>query len=84
MSSYVEQTAAVDALKHYVPAYLQPMDGKGAYDVASKYAEQLSDPNVAVRRGSALALGILPYEFLAKRWKDILLKLSRSCEIEVL
>ncbi|KAJ8450116.1 hypothetical protein Cgig2_033310 [Carnegiea gigantea] len=76
------QTAAVDALKHFVPAYLQPVDGKGTYDISSKYVEQLSDPNVAVRRGSALALGILPYEFLAKRWKDILLKLCRACEIE--
>lgn len=76
------QAAAVDALKHFVPAYLQPVDSKGTYDISSKYVEQLSDPNVAVRRGSALALGILPYEFLAKRWKDILLKLCRACEIE--
>ncbi|KAL2892431.1 Tubulin-folding cofactor D [Bienertia sinuspersici] len=76
------QIAAVDALKHFVSAYLQPINGKGTLDITSKYVAQLSDSNVAVRRGSALALGILPYEFLAKRWKDIISKLSRSCEIE--
>uniref|UniRef100_A0A803NDM4 Tubulin-folding cofactor D ARM repeats domain-containing protein n=1 Tax=Chenopodium quinoa TaxID=63459 RepID=A0A803NDM4_CHEQI len=74
--------AAVDALKHFVPAYLQPTNGKGSSDITSKYIEQLSDSNVAVRRGAALALGILPCEFLAKRWKDVLIKLSKSCEIE--
>lgn len=74
------QTAAVDALKHFVPAYLQPVDGKG--DITSKYVEQLNDSNAAVRRGSALALGVLPCEFLAKKWKDVISKLARSCEIE--
>ncbi|XP_021756292.1 tubulin-folding cofactor D-like [Chenopodium quinoa] len=76
------QIAAVDALKHFVPAYLQPTNGKGSSDITSKYIEQLSDSNVAVRRGAALALGILPCEFLTKRWKDVLIKLSKSCEIE--
>ncbi|KAK9742802.1 hypothetical protein RND81_03G198300 [Saponaria officinalis] len=76
------QMAAVDALKHFVAAYVQPMDGKGASDITAKYAEQLRDPNVAIRRGSASALGVLPYEFLAKRWKDVILKLSKACEVE--
>lgn len=76
------QIAAVNALKHFVPAYLEPTNSKATSDITSKYVEQLSDSNVAVRRGSALALGILPYEFLAKRWKDVLSKLSKSCEIE--
>ncbi|XP_074263177.1 tubulin-folding cofactor D [Silene latifolia] len=76
------QVAAVDALKYFVPAYLQSMDVKVACAITKKYTEQLSDPNVAIRRGSALALGILPYEFLAKSWKDVLSKLSKACEVE--
>ena len=79
-----EQITAVDALKHFVPAYLQATDGTGLSDITSKYVEQLSDSNVAVRRGSELVLGILPYEFLAKGWKDVLSKLAKSCEIEVI
>lgn len=30
-----------------------------------------------------MALGVLPYELLANRWRDVLLKLSSSCMIEV-
>ena len=30
-----------------------------------------------------MALGVLPYELLANRWRDVLLKLSSSCLIEV-
>ena len=51
--------------------------------MTSKYLERLTDPNAAARRGSALAIGVLPYEFLAKRWRVILLKLCNSCAIEV-
>lgn len=43
----------------------------------------MTDPNVAIRRGSALALGVLPYEILANRWRDVVLKLCRACAIEV-
>lgn len=52
-------------------------------DITLKYMEQLTDPNAAVRRGSALALGVLPYELLASRWRDVLLKLCSCCLIEV-
>ncbi|GAB4861905.1 hypothetical protein Ancab_037161 [Ancistrocladus abbreviatus] len=76
------QSSAIEALKQFVPTYLRPTDLKGAYDITSKYMEQLNDSNVAVRRGSALALGVLPCEFLARAWKDVLLKLCSSCEIE--
>ncbi|GMH28815.1 hypothetical protein Nepgr_030658 [Nepenthes gracilis] len=76
------QNAAVQALKHFVPAYLRLADDKVICDITSKYLEELSDSNVAVRRGSALALGVLPSDFLAKAWKDVLLKLSSSCAIE--
>ncbi|XP_059651568.1 tubulin-folding cofactor D [Cornus florida] len=76
------QNAAVKALKQFVSAYLVSTNDKGAKDITSKYLEQLTDSNVAARRGSAVALGVLPFEFLAKRWKDVLLKLCSSCEIE--
>ncbi|KAI3449108.1 hypothetical protein Pfo_005773 [Paulownia fortunei] len=76
------QNAAVEALKHYIPSYLVSMENKGVNDIMSRYLEQLTDPNVAARRGSALALGVLPFEFLAKGWKSVLTKLCCSSEIE--
>ncbi|KAL8555073.1 hypothetical protein ACS0TY_003029 [Phlomoides rotata] len=76
------QNAAVKALKYYIPAYLALMENKGVNDIISRYLEQLTDPNVAARRGSALALGVLPFEFLTKGWKSVLMKLCCSCEIE--
>ncbi|CAL0300262.1 unnamed protein product [Lupinus luteus] len=76
------QNAAVKALKHFVPAYLHSSDKKGTNDVIVKYLNMLSDPNVAVRRGSALAIGALPYEFLASQWRNVLLKLCGCCKIE--
>lgn len=78
------QNAAVKSLKPFVPAYLVPADTGKSGNITTKYLEQLNDPNVAVRRGSALALSVLPYELLANRWKDVLLKLCCACAIEVL
>ncbi|XP_050236631.1 tubulin-folding cofactor D [Mercurialis annua] len=76
------QNAAVKALKHFVQAYvISGNDGSGSA-ITSKYLEQLTDQNVAIRRGSALALGVLPYECLTFHWKDVLLKLCSSCLIE--
>lgn len=76
------QNDAVKALEHFVRAYLFTTNNEGASSITSKYLEQLTDQNVAVRRGSAMALGVLPYELLANRWRDVLLKLSSSCMIE--
>ncbi|CAK9328524.1 unnamed protein product [Citrullus colocynthis] len=76
------QNAAVKSLKPFVPAYLVPADTGKSGNITTKYLEQLNDPNVAVRRGSALALSVLPYELLANRWKDVLLKLCCACAIE--
>ncbi|KAF8380470.1 hypothetical protein HHK36_027956 [Tetracentron sinense] len=76
------QSSAVEALNHFVPAYLVTTGNGGTYDMTSKYLELLTDPNVAARRGSALAIGVLPFEVLAKRWKIVLLKLCNSCIIE--
>ncbi|XP_022717392.1 tubulin-folding cofactor D isoform X2 [Durio zibethinus] len=76
------QTAAVKALKHFVQAYLVATDNKGAIDITMKYLQLLDDSNVAVRRGSAMALGVLPYKLLVNHWRDVILKLCSSCAIE--
>ncbi|PHU04306.1 Tubulin-folding cofactor D [Capsicum chinense] len=76
------QGAAVAALKIFIPAYIASLESKCFNAITSRYLEQLTDPNVAARRGSALALGVLPFKFLSKGWKDILHKLCVTCEIE--
>ncbi|KAL8192430.1 hypothetical protein R6Q57_027615 [Mikania cordata] len=76
------QNAANEAFKQFVPTYFAKMDDKGTFDITLKYLEQLNDANVAVRRGSALALGVLPVEFLASRWKMVVQKLCKACVIE--
>ncbi|KDP25804.1 hypothetical protein JCGZ_22526 [Jatropha curcas] len=76
------QDAAVKALKHFVKAYIGSAKSGSAGGITSKYLGQLTDQNIAVRRGSALALGVLPYEYLAGHRKDVLLKLCSSCAIE--
>ncbi|PON61914.1 Coatomer beta subunit [Trema orientale] len=76
------QDASVKALKQFVLAYLVAPDISGTNDIMSKYLELLTDQNVAVRRGSALAIGVLPYKLLVRRWKDVLTKLSSCCAIE--
>jgi hypothetical protein len=77
------QCAAVDALKHFIPTYLVSSGEKIASDIISKYVALLDDPNVAARRGAALALGILPYNFLILKWMPVMSKLCSSCTIEV-
>lgn len=64
-------------------AYFVAADNGVSGVMISKQLEQLTDSNVAVRRGSALAIGVLPYDFLANRWRDVLLKLCSCCSIEV-
>ncbi|KAF0928817.1 hypothetical protein E2562_010685 [Oryza meyeriana var. granulata] len=76
------QCAAVDALKHFIPTYLVSSGEKIANDITSKYVVLLDDPNVAARRGAALAVGTLPYEFLVLKWMPVISKLCSSCTIE--
>ncbi|CAH2063338.1 unnamed protein product [Thlaspi arvense] len=75
------QNAAVNAIKQLLQSYFIGNDKK-VVDLISKHLEHLTDPNVAVRRGSALALGVLPYELLISKWKDVVLKLCSACKIE--
>ncbi|KAL0914111.1 hypothetical protein M5K25_017615 [Dendrobium thyrsiflorum] len=76
------QCSAVDALRHFVQGYLVSFDEKVPNGIISKYLELLDDPNVAARRGAALGFGILPYEFLCTRWREILRKLCKSCLLQ--
>ncbi|KAL9429999.1 hypothetical protein AB3S75_025391 [Citrus x aurantiifolia] len=76
------QNAAVKALKPFVQTYMVAADSGVVGGISLKYMEQLTDPNAAIRRGSALALGVLPYELLANSWRDVLLKLCSCCLIE--
>ncbi|CAM0956477.1 unnamed protein product [Alopecurus aequalis] len=76
------QCAAVDALKDFIPTYLVSAGETIGTDIISKYVTLLDDPNVAARRGGALALGILPYEFLLIKWMPVMSKLCSSCTME--
>lgn len=82
--SFDVQNAAVKGLKHFFRAYLLDSDDKSTSDLTAKYLNMLTDPNVAVRRGSALAIGVFPYELLASQWRNVILKLCGCCKIEVL
>ncbi|OWM64922.1 hypothetical protein CDL15_Pgr028640 [Punica granatum] len=75
------QTAACKALRHFSLVYLVA-PGNHSTDFTSKNLGLLRDPNVAVRRGSAMALGVLPYELLANRWRDVIMQLCTACAIE--
>ncbi|KAL5728185.1 hypothetical protein ACHQM5_001298 [Ranunculus cassubicifolius] len=75
------QSCAVEALKNFVLAYYDNTNDGSASDITAKYLKLLDDPNVSARRGSALAIGVLPVDFVITRWKIILLKLC-SCAIE--
>ncbi|XP_060182158.1 tubulin-folding cofactor D-like [Lycium barbarum] len=76
------QGAAVAALKSFFPAYLVASESKSFSALTSRCLEQLTDPTVAARRGSSLALGVLPFRFLRGSWRYILQKLCAACEIE--
>lgn len=74
------QVCAVESLKQFVRTYLISADALLVKDITSKYLQVLrSDPNVAAKRGSALALSVLPYEFLIADWRIILKTLSAAC-----
>ncbi|KAI5401634.1 tubulin-folding cofactor D isoform X1 [Lathyrus oleraceus] len=76
------QNAAVKGLKHFFYAYLRDSDDKSTIVLTEKYLNMLTDPNVMVRRGSPLAIGVFPYELLANQWRNVLLKLCGCCKIE--
>lgn len=74
------QVCAIESLKQFVRTYLISADALVVKDITSKYLQVLrSDPNVAAKRGSALALSVLPYEFLIADWRIILKTLCAAC-----
>lgn len=82
--SFNVQNVAVKGLEHFIRAYLLDLDDKGTSDLIAKYLNMLTDPNAAVRRGSALAIGVFPNELLTSQWRNVLLKLCGCCKIEVI
>ncbi|MQM10571.1 hypothetical protein Taro_043466, partial [Colocasia esculenta] len=76
------QNSAVNALKQFIPAYLVAANGKVANDTLSKYLSLLDDPNVAARRGAALAFGVMPAEVLITNWRTVIGKLCNSCKVQ--
>ena len=64
---------------------LYDFDAQSEIEISIRVGDviDVTDQNVAVRRGSALAIGVLPYKLLVRRWKDVLTKLSSCCAIEV-
>lgn len=82
--SFDVQNVTVKGLKHFIRAYLLNLDDKGTSDLIAKYLNMLTDPNAAVRRGSALAIGVFPNELLTSQWRNVLLKLCGCCKIEVI
>ncbi|KAK4803453.1 hypothetical protein SAY86_003270 [Trapa natans] len=77
------QTSACKALKCFALAYLVASGNQISMNIiTSKHLGLLRDPNVAVRRGSAMALGVLPYELLANSWRDVLMQLCTASAIE--
>lgn len=78
-----KQTAACKALKHFALAYLVAPGNQISMNITSKHLGLLRDPNVAVRRGSAMALGVFPYELLANSWRDVIMQLCTASAIEV-
>ncbi|XP_078448092.1 ARM repeat superfamily protein [Wolffia australiana] len=76
------QSSAVSALKHFVAVYLLKSDSDDFAAVMHKHISLLKDSNVAARRGSALALGVMPPEFLTRSWEVVIRKLCDACEIQ--
>ncbi|XP_031483378.1 tubulin-folding cofactor D isoform X1 [Nymphaea colorata] len=76
------QDSAAKALKVLLRAYFANVDSSFSSYLLQKYIVLLDDPNVAARRGSPLALGVLPPEFLVKTWRVVLEKLCFSCLIQ--
>ncbi|CAN6460921.1 unnamed protein product [Victoria cruziana] len=76
------QDSAAKALKALLRAYFSTVDSSFSSDLLHRYIALLDDPNVAARRGSPLALGVLPPEFLVNQWRIVLEKLCASCLIQ--
>ncbi|KVH89203.1 Armadillo-like helical [Cynara cardunculus var. scolymus] len=72
--------AANQGFKHFVSTYFAKTDDKGTYDITLKYLEQLTDANVAVRRGSALAIGDNPEDRDAEARVNAVKGLVLVCE----
>ncbi|KAI8027363.1 Tubulin-folding cofactor D [Camellia lanceoleosa] len=86
-----DYTLSIDKQKHVagiVPAIEKARlyRGKGGEIMRSafRFIERISSLTYigTKKRGSAFAIGVLPFELLAKRWKIVILKLCSACAVE--
>lgn len=79
------QTAACAALEAFAHTYLPASDAHATSEAVKhtteKYLAQLQDPNVAVRRGAAAALGCLPPWLLTPLGVQVLSGLATATEV---
>ncbi|EFJ25897.1 hypothetical protein SELMODRAFT_413196 [Selaginella moellendorffii] len=73
------QAVAAAGFKRFVTAYCFPVNSSAIASTTTKHLQGLKDVNPARRRGSALALGSLPQEFLFPLWKDVVDGLCSAC-----
>lgn len=82
------QAAACSAVAAFSNTYLPASDAAATLDAVkrttAKYLGLLSDPNVAVKRGAAAALGSLPPWLLKPLGTEVLEALATATEVHTL
>ncbi|DBA68172.1 TPA: hypothetical protein ACH3X2_013907 [Trebouxia sp. C0005] len=76
------QSAACSALAAFTATYMPTGDAEAINKTSDKYLGLLTDPNVAVRRGAAAALGALPTRLLEPLSRQILAGLAAATQVE--
>ncbi len=77
------QAAAVPALRAFLQAYVITTGPAAPQQVTQKYLSSLQDANVAVRRGSAMALGVLPRWLLLSRAHEVIKGLASATQVRI-
>ncbi|KAL0043717.1 hypothetical protein WJX82_009809 [Trebouxia sp. C0006] len=76
------QSAACSALAAFTATYMPTGDAEAVNRTSDKYLGLLTDPNVAVKRGAAAALGALPKWLLEPLSRQILAGLAAATQVE--
>lgn len=75
------QSAACSALAAFTATYMPTGDAEAINRTSDKYLGLLTDPNVAVKRGAAAALGALPTWLLEPLSRQILAGLAAATQV---
>ncbi len=75
------QSAACSALAAFTATYMPTGDAEAIKRTSDKYLGLLTDPNVAVKRGAAAALGALPTWLLEPLSRQILAMLAAATQV---